>query len=411
MKMSSGVCRVAAALVLLALPAVFTPAPAAAAGVYFVKDGDTLEKVSRIFGVEVAQILELNHLAGSRIAAGDKIRIPDRSAKEDLQPAALQPAVEALPTVAAQPSAAAQPPAADAGRHPELSPDRVLQAACREETVYHAVVKGDTLFSIASRYGTELDTLFQLNGLRKRSRLSIGQKIIVRKGAPRSYTVVRGDTLGRLAARYGVEIDELARLNHLDDDTLSVGQTLLIQPCDPYATAGSTPPPLAGTDAGALLAVDGVTPAPADAADDAGPGLSASAAAMAKRVINLARTMLNVPYRFGGSTLRGIDCSAYVQRVFGLMDVQIPRTAREQYAVGARVGRDDIQVGDLVFFRTYASYASHVGIYLGDNLFIHASSMVRRVSIDRMDQPYYRKRFLGARRLLVDGAPAVASTP
>ena len=114
--------------------------------------------------------------------------------------------------------------------------------------------------------------------------------------------------------------------------------------------------------------------------------------------------MLNVPYRFGGSTLRGIDCSAYVQRVFGLMDVPIPRTAREQYAVGERIGRDDIQVGDLVFFRTYASFPSHVGIYLGENLFIHASSMVRKVAIDSIDQPYYRKRFIGARRLVVDDA-------
>ena len=121
--------------------------------------------------------------------------------------------------------------------------------------------------------------------------------------------------------------------------------------------------------------------------------------------------MLNVPYRFGGSSLRGIDCSAYVQRVFGLLDVQLPRTAREQYAVGARIGRDEIQIGDLVFFRTYASFPSHVGIYLGENLFIHASSMVRKVSIDSMDLPYYRKRFIGARRLVADDGPAVASAP
>jgi cell wall-associated NlpC family hydrolase len=159
-----------------------------------------------------------------------------------------------------------------------------------------------------------------------------------------------------------------------------------------------------------MIAIDGDAAAQSALAERGG-SVSAPAAAITQRVINLARTMLNVPYRFGGSTLRGIDCSAYVQRVFGLMDVRLPRTAREQFSVGARIGRDDLQVGDLVFFRTYASFPSHVGIYLGENLFIHASSMVRKVSIDSLDLPYYRKRFLGARRLIVDDAPAVASTP
>ena len=173
----------------------------------------------------------------------------------------------------------------------------------------------------------------------------------------------------------------------------------MIEPCDPYAAAGSVPPPLGGPGS--------------DGLDDRWLDTTTCRVGCrdAQQVIKLARTMLNVPYRFGGSTLRGIDCSAYVQRVFGLIDLQIPRTAREQYSVGARIVRDDIQVGDLVFFRTYASFPSHVGIYLGENLFIHASSMVDKVTIDSMDRPYYRKRFIGARRLVVDDAPAVASTP
>ena len=175
----------------------------------------------------------------------------------------------------------------------------------------------------------------------------------------------------------------------------------MIEPCDPYATVGSVPPPLGGP----------VSDEPQTGSVKAASSGAGSAAEIAQRVIKLARTMLNVPYRFGGSTLRGIDCSAYVQRVYGLIDVQLPRTAREQYSLGARIVRDDIQTGDLVFFRTYASFPSHVGIYLGENLFIHASSMLHRVAVDSMDRPYYRKRFIGARRLVVDSAPAVASVP
>jgi cell wall-associated NlpC family hydrolase len=128
-------------------------------------------------------------------------------------------------------------------------------------------------------------------------------------------------------------------------------------------------------------------------------------------VINLAKTMLDIPYRFGGTTLRGIDCSAYVQRVFSMLDIAIPRTAREQFSIGAQIGREELSVGDLVFFRTYASFPSHVGIYIGDAHFIHASSVVRKVTIDSLEQGYYRKRFLGGRRLVTDAAQAVASAP
>jgi cell wall-associated NlpC family hydrolase len=357
--------------------------------VYFAKPGDTLSGISRLFGVDVDAIREMNRLRSADIAAGARIRIPDKPAKPGR--------------------------VAEVSRHREVTSDRVLQAVCRDETVYHAVVKGDTLSSIASRYDSELGNLLHLNGLRKSARLAIGQRLLVRRSGPRTHTVVRGETLNRIATRYAIAAAEIVRLNRLDGTKLAAGQRLLIEPCDPYAAAGSAPPPLGGPDP-AARAAGGLSAAAAESATQSASGhssrvLSASAAALAQRVIDLARTMLNVPYRFGGSTLGGIDCSAYVQRVFGLMDVRLPRTAREQFAVGARIGRDDVQVGDLVFFRTYASFPSHVGIYLGENLFIHASSMVRRVAIDSMDLPYYRKRFIGARRLVDDGAPAVASTP
>ena len=120
---------------------------------------------------------------------------------------------------------------------------------------------------------------------------------------------------------------------------------------------------------------------------------------MKDRLILFAKKMLNIPYRFGGSTFIGIDCSGYVQKVFGFLDVSLPRTAREQFHFGEPVSKEELSMGDLVFFRTYASFPSHVGIYLGNNLFIHASSKNRKVSIDSLDTPYYFKRFIGAKRL------------
>jgi peptidoglycan endopeptidase LytE len=117
--------------------------------------------------------------------------------------------------------------------------------------------------------------------------------------------------------------------------------------------------------------------------------------------------MLDVPYRFGGTTLWGLDCSGFVQKTFSFLKLDLPRSAREQFREGEKVAKADLIAGDLVFFRTYAKYPSHVGIYLGDNRFIHASSRDRKVTIDSLDEPYYKEHFLGAKRLLSEGAESL----
>jgi peptidoglycan endopeptidase LytE len=119
---------------------------------------------------------------------------------------------------------------------------------------------------------------------------------------------------------------------------------------------------------------------------------------VSKRLKKTAFSFLGTRYRFGGSSRNGIDCSAFVQSVFRQLEVDLPRTAREQYWVGEKVNPYDLQKGDLLFFRTYAPYPSHVGIYLGDNKMIHASSRDRKVVISPITS-YYRSRFIGAKRL------------
>jgi cell wall-associated NlpC family hydrolase len=119
---------------------------------------------------------------------------------------------------------------------------------------------------------------------------------------------------------------------------------------------------------------------------------------VSKRLNKTAYSFLGTRYRFGGTSRRGIDCSGFVQNVFRELEVKLPRTAREQYWVGEKVAQYDLQKGDLLFFRTYASYPSHVGIYLGDNKMIHASSRDRQVVISPITS-YYRSRFIGAKRL------------
>jgi cell wall-associated NlpC family hydrolase len=120
-----------------------------------------------------------------------------------------------------------------------------------------------------------------------------------------------------------------------------------------------------------------------------------------KGIIERARSWIGVRYRFGGSDeKRGFDCAGFVRRVFGTVGIELPRSAATQYRHGCIVEKDELEPGDLVFFRnTYKRGISHVGIYLGERKFIHAASRRRSVSIDSLDSPYYLARFAGARRI------------
>jgi len=108
---------------------------------------------------------------------------------------------------------------------------------------------------------------------------------------------------------------------------------------------------------------------------------------------------LGVPYAYGESTKDGIDCSGYTSRVYkNGANIALPRSSREQYAAGAPVQGDSLQFGDLVFFDTTGSGVSHVGIYLEDYLFAHAS-VSYGVTISSLQSRYYRERYVGARRV------------
>lgn len=122
-----------------------------------------------------------------------------------------------------------------------------------------------------------------------------------------------------------------------------------------------------------------------------------------EEMMNSIMEWLGTPYRFGGTTTNAIDCSAFTQRIYQqTANISIPRTARHQYAsLGNNISRNKLEFGDLVYFhtRSYAR-ASHTGIYLGDNLFAHASSRYG-VTVSSLNSTYYSKRFIGGRRITV----------
>ena len=165
------------------------------------------------------------------------------------------------------------------------------------------------------------------------------------------------------------------------------------------------------TSADALPALVETQPAyehAAAAAASAPRTLTRLAVRVVRRASTIARALtrdalrfIGTPYVFGGTSGYGFDCSGYVQHVFALAGISLPRTADAQFYAGRSVSGHPL-VGDLVFFQTYEAGPSHVGIYLGGGRFVHASSS-RGVMVSSLGESYWATRYLGAKRVTHKG--------
>lgn len=116
-------------------------------------------------------------------------------------------------------------------------------------------------------------------------------------------------------------------------------------------------------------------------------------------VVRTALDLRGVPYRNGGSDLSGFDCSGFTQYVYARAGRPLPRETREQFMLGSAVARGEQQPGDLIFFTTTAPGASHVGIALGGDAFVHAPSTRGVVRVESLGVPYWSRRLVGIRRI------------
>ena len=145
-------------------------------------------------------------------------------------------------------------------------------------------------------------------------------------------------------------------------------------------------------------------PGPAGAPASGVAGIPAPISATPSTLIASAIGLVGTPYRFGGqSPATGFDCSGLVTYVAALHGIGLPRTAAQQYGAGSAINREDVTVGDLVFFSTVGPGPTHVGIVIstgGEPRFVHAPADGASVRIERFDTPYWQQRWVGARRIL-----------
>lgn len=136
-----------------------------------------------------------------------------------------------------------------------------------------------------------------------------------------------------------------------------------------------------------------------------------ASASTSTSLISTAKAHIGAPYKYGGTTTSGFDCSGFTQYIFKKEGISIPRATTQQYATGKSVAKSNLQAGDLVFFNTSGRGVSHVGIYIGSSNFIHASTS-RGVMISSINDPaYWGKRYMGAKRVTDFSAKtSIAST-
>lgn len=390
---------------------------------HVVKKGETPVTIAKLYGVTPNDILQVNKINPRKLMPGMTLIVPDK--KISTTSSKKEKAVDSI-----------------------VQAQKVTIEPIVSEHKVHVVKKGESPATIAKLYGVTPNDILQANNINPR-KLMPGMilkipvygaaaeapqrqeepQVTVVEPAPVAnaetsaapaepsasvapvqeqpiieHVVKKGDTLSSIARHYGVSPKSVMEYNDIKSPrSLQIGQRLKL------SFKGSIKEILhRAAQAESIFMPYKNLAHMAFSPDEDRPELK-------ELIVEFAKTMVGTPYRFGGSTLRGIDCSAFVKRSFEFFGIELPRSSIMQYAVGEPVDRDALEVGDLVFFRTRGNRVSHVGIHIGDGKFIHAAaskrSIRRGVKIDSLDSKYYSKRFVGAKRLYIKELQRETSVP
>jgi LysM repeat protein len=311
---------------------------------YTVKSGDSLWAIANKFNMTVAQLQQLNNISGTLIYPGQVLKVKGEPAKNP------------------------DPPA--------KKPDPPAPNPSKPGTTTYTVKSGDSLWAIANKFNMTVAQLQQLNNI-SGTLIYPGQVLKV-KGEPAknpdppatkpsnpstsTYTVKSGDSLWAIANRYGMTVDQLMSLNNLKSTIIYPGQVLKVS----------------------------------GQASGSNPSRSGSS------IVQTASRYLGVPYVYGGTSPSGFDCSGLVQYVYAQHGINLPRVASDQANAGTKISSmSQLLPGDLVCFSNNMNgYVDHIGIYIGNNQIIHASSSAGKVVISSLSGSWYQTRFVRGVRVL-----------
>jgi len=391
-------------------------------GIHVVQSGDTLFSIARKYHTPLKDLMALNGIAPTDlIHPGQELKIPGSSyrAKKAKIPAKRTKRKE-------QPQKAKAKPV---------------------KAVVYTVKHGDTLWGIAKKQKVSVAEIRRLNKMERKDIIRSGMKLLIKEGtagteAPgelaktqkteKIYTVKKGDTLWMIAKRNKTTVAELRRLNKMKrGDIIHTGMKLTVgyEKASPTRlaqkekkrkkTANSKKRSVRKSASEKKTKVAGRTSGSRKKSSRKRKGAderisSALAALNAKskhgrsgggdyNVIRTAKKFLGRRYVWGAEGPSCFDCSGFTQYVMRKSKgVKIPRVSRKQAYYGKYVTRSQLKPGDLIFFDTShrrRGYVNHVGIYIGNNKFIHASSARHRVVITSLNRPFYRARFKWGRRV------------
>jgi cell wall-associated NlpC family hydrolase len=299
-----------------------------------------------------------------------------------------------------------------------------------QKMIKHTVKYGETLYTIAHAHQTTIKEVKKLNHLKRNSILKIGQRLTVRSNtyisktakkkqpkthrlATKKLKIKRGDTLYSLSRKYHVSVSDIKKINGLKkSNMLKVGMSLkvptlhsskkrrivkrtstsnkkLVKSLERYETIVLKPRNQLSKKEKSFFSFSNI--------------FSSSGADKGEKITTLAKKKLGRRYVWGAVGKKNtFDCSGLTTYVFKKNGIILPRRAIAQSKVGKYVKREDLREGDLIFFDTSKGrkgYVNHVGIYIGNNQFIHASSAKKKVVITSLNKRFYSERYRGARRL------------
>jgi cell wall-associated NlpC family hydrolase len=407
---------------------------------YAIQNGDTLFAIARKNHTSIDAIREANGIAkGEELKIGRSIKIPSGTTVE--AKAKSEPVKLVLEDKKSKEKTKA------ASKHSDIK---------KNTTAEHTIQNGDTLFAIARKNNTSIDAIREANGIAKGEELKIGRSIKIPSGttveakaksesmklvldekkdkektkaaskhsdkkksttaehiatATKSYKVKKSDSLYSIAKCNGTTIEDLKKANHISSNkSLKVGQILLLS----TSSKDSHTKTIKLTQKHDKLEIRKASsnrvvlePKPTKKSFLALFGeediLSTGRTSTKQKAIpQAAKKYLGKRYVLGATGPYNFDCSGFTSYVCKKNGVSLPRTSIDQSRVGKKVARSNLKAGDLIFFDTSRSrrgYVNHVGIYMGNNKFIHASSSKRKVIITTLDGSFYDSRFKGGRRV------------